>query len=308
MENFDAIVIGGGAAGLTASLYLGRYQRKTALITKDFFGLASIAGIIENFPGIPEIQGYELLAKMKEQATSNENVSVRDGEEVVSISKEGSHFKLKTNKSEYSANSVIIAAGTSHRTLGVENEEKLVGRGVSYCATCDGTLARDKEAIIAGGGYAGTEAALIVAKLAAKLTIINIGSELSGETVTIDKVKATDKIAVINDSQITSLLEEGGKLAGVELKNNKSGELSKLNADMVFVEIGQKPATEDFKGFVELNDRGEIVINHNSAQTSVEGVYACGDVSDNFHKQIIVACGYGAKAAMSANKYLEKVS
>ncbi|OQA53231.1 MAG: Thioredoxin reductase [candidate division WS2 bacterium ADurb.Bin280] len=299
---YDTIIIGGGPSGLTAAIYLGRYQRKVLLLTGDIGGQTSIAGTLENYPGISQINGFELANNMLNQVKSLENVEVKVAEPAKNISV-SDMVTITTEKGDYEAKTALIAAGKRHRELGLDNEKSLIGKGVSYCATCDGPFAKGKDVVIIGGGYAATEAALILEKLAKSVAIVNIGKQLSGETLTLQKIESNPSIKVINESSTIEITEEQGSVSGIKYKRNDQE--FQIEAKMIFVEIGQIPNSENFKDTVELNKENEIIIDENN-QTSTEKIYAAGDITNISAKQTIVACGEGAKAAIQINKFLEK--
>ncbi len=301
----ETVIIGGGPSALSAALYLGRFERNIILVCDSFGGQAAIAGELENYPGYLTISGAELIGKMVEQVKSLPSVKIITGERATKIEKTSTGFKVTTNKNEYEGKTVLIATGRSARKLNVEGEDELIGKGLSYCAICDGPFARGKEVSIVGGGYAATEAALILEKLASKVTILNIGENLSGENIVIDKVKNNPKIAIIPNAQTNGFNVESGRITGVKYQDKKSGDQKELKCDFVFVEIGQVPNSKDFADFVKLNDAGEIEVDCNSKMASVEGVFASGDVSSDSVKQVIAAAADGAKAAISINSYLQ---
>jgi len=303
---YDAIVVGGGAAALTSALYLGRYNVETLLLTDMFGGQTAIAGTIENYPGFDEINGSELIGKMKQKVESLETVTILAQEKVVKVESATGLFKVTTAKGEYEGKTVLIAAGKRHRELGIEDEESLIGKGLSYCATCDGTFAKDKDVAVIGGGYAATEAVLILEKLSRSVTLVNIGQELSGETVTLEKIGTSSKIKILKNAETKEISTTENVVSGVKYLDKQTNETKTLPVQMVFVEIGQVPNSEEFKGLVDLNETGEIITNGKTCQTSTAGIYAAGDITDTPAKQTIVACGEGAKAAIAINQYLHK--
>jgi len=301
----EAIIIGGGPSALSAALYLGRFERKTTLICDSFGGQAAIAGELENYPGFLNISGAQLVAKMVEQVKNLPSIKIITAEHATSVSKESEGFTVKTNKGEYKAKTLLISTGRSPRKLGLNGENELIGKGLSYCAVCDGPFARNKEVIIIGGGYAATEAALILEKLASKIVILNIGDKLSGETVVIHKVMQNKKIEVVSNAQTTDFILSEGKIAGIKYKDTKAGESKEVKGEFVFVEIGQVPNSKEFEGIVEINKEGEIVADLTTKMTSVAGIFASGDIASQSTKQVIAAAGDGAKAAISINSFLQ---
>lgn len=305
MENKmnDVIVLGGGPAALSATLYLARYKRNCLLLTDSYGGQAATAGIVENYPGIKSTDGAGLIAEMKEQAKSA-GAQMKEGEPAQKIEKGESGFKVVTSKGKYETKAILIATGKNPRKLGIEGEDQLIGRGLSYCATCDSPFAKDKEIAIVGGGNAAAKSALVAEKYATRVTIVNLNEELVSETVTLEKIKSIPKITVLPNAKTTSFITKEGRITGLKYQDTKSEEEKEIPVQMIFVEIGQIPNSSNFSDFIELNNKGDIKIDTNN-QTSVKGVYAAGDVTEVYAKQIVVAAGEGAKAAIALNSYLE---
>ena len=301
----DVVIIGGGPAGLTAALYLGRYQRKVMLISDVIGGRAATAWKVENYPGYFAIPGSDLLNKFKAQVEQLPCVEMKIGDKVEKIEKVGDRFKVKIGGAEIETKAVLLAAGSTHRKLGIKGEDELEGKGVSYCATCDGSFAKGKEVVVVGGGNAACESALILSKLAQKITLINNTAELRGDAINMEKIAKDPKIVTINEASITQFKVEDGKLVGIIYKDKDQKEVT-LKTEMIFIEIGQIPATAAFKDVVKLNDRGEIVVEDRTNQTSQKGIFAAGDVADIPYKQIVIAAGDGAQAAMAINQFLTK--
>jgi thioredoxin-disulfide reductase len=301
---YDTIIVGGGPSALTAGIYLGRFRRKTLILAESLGGQTAISGTIENYPGSEAINGLQLINQMEAQVKKQSDVEIKVSEKVAKIIKADDHFEVQSSGDKYDAKSVIIATGKRHRKLGLPNEGELIGRGISYCATCDGPFARDKDVIVVGGGYAAVEGAILISKNANAIKMIVMGEELDCENISIEKINANKKIEKIFDTKVTEILSENGFVTGVKTENVKTGETSEIEGKIVFVEIGQIPNSEIFADLVEIK-KGEIVISKEN-ETSVSGIFACGDVTDVVGKQTIIACGEGAKAAISANEYLEK--
>lgn len=301
---YDCAIIGAGPAGLTAGVYLARYQRKTVLLTDSIGGQTAISGNIENFPSYESINGFELIDKLKRQAETS-GLEIKTGFEVKGVSKKD-NFIIESEGKAIEARTILITSGKRHRTLELDNEASLIGKGVSYCATCDGGFARDKEVVVIGGGYAATESALILEKIAKEVTVICIGSELTGEKITVDKVLSKENINVVYNAKTIELGEKDGFLDFVTIEDTESGRRSKIAAKMAFIEIGQIPNSDVFSS-IGINDLKEIIIDKDN-MTSEQGIFAAGDVTDIKAKQTVVACGEGAKAAIAINQYLEKQS
>jgi len=305
MEQYESIIIGGGVAGLTAALYLGRFGRKSLLLTDSLGGQTTTAGVIENYPGLGKIGGVLLIQKTKEQVGSQGSVQLKEGERVQKIEKAEGGFTV-VDTSQYQAKTVIIASGRRHRELGLPEEKGLIGKGLSYCATCDGPFSRGKTVVVAGGGNAANRAVQTLEKIAAKIFIVNLAPTMLGEKVVIEKIQGNSKITVINSAKIVKIIADGGAISGVEVEEGQNKSKRKIDCQMIFVEIGQVANSEPFKDFVKLNEQGEVIIDRD-CQTSVPGVFAAGDVTDIPAKQVIVAAGEGAKAAIAVDKFLGSV-
>jgi len=301
----DCIIIGAGPAGLSAALYLARYGRDITVVSENVGGQASTAGEIENYPGILKTSGYEFSELLKKQLDQYKNIEMILPSHISSIQEKKDHFVIKAGDVEYEGKTVLIAAGKEPRQLNVANESKLVGKGVSYCATCDGTFAKDKTVAVIGGGNSAADSALMISKIAKKVTMLSLKEKLEAEQIRIDRIKRASNIEVIKGVKTSSFVEKEGKLVGIVYKNTKTAEEKELLCDMVFIEIGYTPRSKMFEGLVDLNEKGEIKVNETNQSTHV-GIYAAGDITDVIWKQIIIACGDGAKAAMSVNEYLEK--
>jgi len=302
---FDVIIVGGGPAALSAGIYTARFERKTLILAKEVGGQALIAGEMENYPGFKKTTGYDLTNAMREHTESFSNVEIKTGQVVSLVEKVGDNFKITTADSVYEAKSVLICSGKRSRKLGIKNEDKLVGKGLSYCATCDGPFARGKKAVVIGGGYAAVEAALILEKLAESVTIINLNEDVSGETITVNKVKNNSKIKIINLANTVDILTDSEFVSGVVYEDVNTKKREEIAAGIVFVEIGSIPNSEMVANLVDLNEKKEIKVDNVQA-TKVKGLFAAGDITDGLFKQIVVAAGDGAKAAISVNHYLEK--
>jgi len=296
---FDCIVIGAGPAGFSAAIYLVRKKMKTLVLTADLGGQAAKSAEIENYLGFTKLSGVELTQKFSEHA---EAIGVETRTEAVEeIKKIESGFEVKTATEIYQSKTILIASGKTPRQLGIPGEDEFMGKGVSYCATCDGPLFHDKTVAVVGGGNSALDSALDLEKYAAKVYMINLNADFQGDEIRKDRVKESDKIEVIAEAETTEIL--GDKLmTGLKYKT-KDGQEKEIEAQGLFVEIGWAPATEIVADLVELNELKEIKIDRH-CQTSCDGIYAAGDVTDEENKQIIIAAGEGAKAALNLWKYL----
>jgi len=300
---YDAIIIGGGPAGITAAIYLVRKKLKTLLITEEFGGQAAKSAEMENYPGFKKISGPELLAKFMDQIESLA-VESKSGLAVEEIAKKDKTFLIKAGDETFETKTVIIASGKMPRKLEVPGEDEFLGKGVAYCAICDAPLFNGKIVAVAGGGNSALDSAIEIEKYASKIYMLNLNPDFQGDEVRKDHIKESKKIEVIHEAQIMEIFGEQF-MKGIKYKDLKSGENKELSCDGIFVEIGWTPSTDFVANLVELNELKEIKIDLEN-QTSIPGVFAAGDVTDVKEKQVVIAAGEGAKAALNAWQYLIK--
>ncbi len=298
---YDVAIVGGGPAGLTAALYSARYGLKTVFFeTFDPVSQLSLAAKIENYPGF-EGSGMELLEKIKEQA-------VKAGaewkmEKVLKITKEGNTFKLVTERGEYSTKTVIIATGGKHREAGIDGEEKFIGRGVSYCATCDGNFFKSKKVVVYGGGKEAVEDAIYLHDIGCDVMLISRSSTLRVEKALLDELKSRN-IEVLLSTTIRKIIGDQ-KVEKVVIYDRNKKEEKEIEVDGIFIAIGMRPATDLVAELgVERDSMGYIKVDKEQ-KTNIKGVFAAGDCCDNPLKQAITAAGDGAVAAYFAYRYLE---
>jgi thioredoxin-disulfide reductase len=300
---YDLIIIGGGPAGMTAGIYSVRQKLKTLVITKEFGGQMTHKAVdIENYPGFEKISGFELIAKFEDQL-KHKGVEVLN-DEVLDLKKENNLFIVSTKegKAIYSK-AVIIATGSEPRRLEVKGEEEFIGRGVSYCTTCDGPLYNNKDVAIIGGGEAGFEAALFLSNYANKMYILEYGDTVKCGKENQDKICSVSKAKVITSAELKEV--KGDNFVNqIIYKDRKTGEEKSLDVQGVFVQAGYQPATSFLKDLVELNERREVIVNFETFETKTPGLFAVGDVNSQKVKQIVVACGQGAVAVINAYKYI----
>jgi len=303
---YDAIIIGGGPAGLTAGIYLSRARMDTLLIEKALpGGQAILTEIIENYPGFPHgIAGPELMQKMEEQAVQF-GLKIEYGEvEEVKI-KEDKVKIVRINNQEYKTLTIILASGAEASKLEVHGEEELRGRGVSYCATCDAPFFKHQKIVVVGGGDTAIEEALYLTKFVWEVTIIHRRDRLRATKILQERVFANKKINFAWDSVVTRVLGNE-KVEGVLIQNKKTGEENEIPCQGVFVFVGNIPNSNFLKELVKLGKKGYILTDDNM-MTSQEGIYACGDVRKKILRQVVTACGEGATAAFAAQKYIEEI-
>jgi thioredoxin reductase (NADPH) len=299
--DYDLIIVGGGPAGLTAGIYAGRARLKTLLIEKLIHGgQVMTTDLVENYPGFPEgITGFELSDRMKKQA-ERFGLKMQMGD--VQGLKPGPPPKVILQDREFTAGAVIIASGARYRRLEVPGERDLTGKGVSYCATCDGALYRDQEIAVVGGGDTALTDTLFLCRFASKIHLIHRRDALRGEKILQERVLAQEKVQVHWDTVVTEIQGDQG-VEAVNLKNVKTGESSPLPVDGVFIFIGIAPNTEWVKGRVPLDEWGFVITDTNMA-TSLPGIFAVGDVRSKLLRQISTAVGDGATAAFAAEMFL----
>lgn len=302
---FDAIIIGAGAAGLTAGIYLSRAKVKTLILNEGAVGGQMVlTHEIANYPGIESISGYELARNMKLQAQKFGAV-IKSNIKITSFDLNSSPKRFLVNgKDEYFSDVVIITTGGRSRTLGVPGEDEFKGKGISYCATCDGDFFQDKEIIVVGGGNSALEEAVSLTKYASKVTIVHQFDHFQAFEHYVNEAKNNPKINFIMESKIIEFIGDE-KLRKVKILNQRTGEIIKKQIDGVFIFIGYVPNTEMFKGILELNEYNEIVVDKSMA-TNIPGVFAAGDSIAKRYRQVTTAVGEGTVAALSAAEYLNK--
>ena len=300
----EVVIIGSGPAGYTAAVYSGRAQLNPLVFAgANSGGQLMLTTDVENYPGFPEgIMGPELMENFRKQA-ERFGAEVHY-ENVVEVDFSSHPYTVKSSTQEVKANTVIISTGASARMLGLESESRLMGHGVSTCATCDGFFFKGQEIAVVGGGDSAMEEAVFLTKFADKVTVIHRRGELRASKIMQQKAFDNPKIEFMWHSAITEVLEEEGKVSGVEVENLESGDKVTLPLQGVFVAIGHTPNTSLFEGKLDLHDNGYIN-THEVTKTSVQGVFACGDVQDFTYRQAITAAGSGCAAAIDAERWIE---
>jgi len=294
----ELIIIGAGPAGITAAVYAARKKMDFLVVSKDIGGQAAWSGDIQNYTGYQFISGPELAMKFEEHIRKFD-VQLKEGESVKSIEKTVQGFKVITDKGSYESLTLIIATGKSPKMLGIPGESEYKNKGVTYCATCDGPLFAGKDVAVIGGGNSALDAAMQMMKIAGKVYLINVNPFLGGDAVMIEKVEKSPNVDIMNDTKTKAFIGEKF-LNGMIIE--KEGRERTIKVSGIFVEIGLNPNSE-FVQFVEKNKYGEIIVD-SDCQTSVPGIFAAGDVTDQPDKQIIIAAGDGAKALLGLSKYI----
>ena len=309
MKHSKVLIIGSGPAGYTAAIYTARAMLKPTLVQgMQPGGQLTITTDVENYPGFGDvIQGPWLMQQMEQQAKSVGTNIITDMIKSVDFSKRP-FTALGESGETYTADSIIISTGAQARWLGLESEKKFSGFGVSACATCDGFFFKDKEVIVVGGGNSAVEEALYLTGMASKVYLVHRRDKLRAEKILQDRLFANNKIKCIWNSQIADITGDTNPLnvTGVKLKSTVDGTITEMKIDGVFIAIGHDPATSIFKGQVEMDDENYIITKPDSTLTSVNGVYAAGDVKDKTYRQAVTAAGMGCMAALEAEKYLSE--
>ena len=303
MSNIDFLIIGAGSAGLTAAMYAARSRISTIVIDSSGSGgqVLQIADL-ENYPGIfPAINGYEIAERMQKQAESFGAKVIQT--QVSSIKKEDDLFTVETEKETYCARAILIATGAEHRALDAPGEKELRGRGVSYCAVCDGPFFRNKKIVVVGGGDSACTEAIFLAGLGEKVILVHRRDTLRAQKVNIDRINANEKISVEYDSAVKEIKAgANGAVGSVVLENIKSGTQKEIEANAVFIFVGMNPRTDLVKDV--LKDEAGYIKTDELMQTSIKGIFAAGDVRSKPLRQIITAASDGAVAAYAAEKYI----
>lgn len=298
---YDTIIIGSGPAGMTAGIYAARREMKTLIIGKELGGQMIWASEIENYPGFKSINSFELISKMHEQVKA---LGVEfETEEVREIKKAGNKFIARTDKKEFKSKTVILTVGLYPRRLEVAGEIELTGKGVSYCANCDGPFYKDRIVAVAGGGNSALDAAEVLSKIAAKVYLIHRRGEFRAFEALIDEVKKKENIEVILNSEIKKIIGKD-KVEKIKVLNKKTRQESEIPINGLFIEVGRIACTGLVADLVKRDERNQIIVDE-KCQTSMDGIFAAGDVTQVEFKQITIACGQATIAALAAYQYIQ---
>lgn len=305
-EVFDVIIAGGGPGGVAAGVYAARKKMKTLLVTDGFGGQSIVSHELENWIGSVKIKGYELGAALEAHVRHYSEIEIIAPDKIASVKEIDNGLEIKVEGGQtYQAKTLVITTGGRRRPLGVPGEDKFRGKGVSYCTTCDASFFKNKAVVMVGGGNSALQGAVDLLSYATKIFVVTNDPMLTGDAITAEMVVKSDKVEVIYDSVAVEVLGEM-TVTGFKFKNTRTGEERTLEVGGVFVEIGTMPNSEFVKNLVDLNPRGEIVIDHRLGTTSHGRIFAAGDVTDGAYRQNNIAVGDAIKALLSAYNFVIK--
>ncbi len=300
-QEYDIVITGGGPAGLAAGLYAARARRRTVLLEKGVIGgQIALTELVENYPGLPSVNGFDLAQAMLKQAESY-GLETQFAE-TTGLEQEGRLWLVRTTGDEYVAKTVIVTSGADYKRLGVPGEERLTGRGVSYCATCDAAFFRGQRVAVVGGGDAAMDEGLFTTRHVDKVTVIHRRDQLRASAILQERAFANPKMEFVWNTVVTEVLGEEA-LTGVRLHNRETDEDSTMDLAGVFIFIGQHPNTGFLRGLVPMDEGGHIVVNE-WMETGLPGLYAAGDARRNSARQVVSSAGDGATAAIAAEHYI----
>ena len=303
---YDLIIVGGGPAGVAAGIYAARKKIKTMLIAESFGGQSLVSGDIQNWIGTKSVSGFELGQMLEEHLRAQEDIEIVDGALVERVIKDGKTFKVSTNKGEvYETKTVLVTSGSRRKKLDVPGEARLDGKGVAYCSTCDAPIFKNKVVAVVGGGNAGLEAVVDLLPYASQIYLVQRSEMLKGDAITQEKIKNNPKVKIIYMAKVLEILGES-MVSGLKYEDKTTSEEKVLEVGGVFVEVGAIPNADMVKDLVSLNPYGEILVDHKTQATSMEGIWAAGDVSDVIYKQNNISAGDAVKAVLSIYNYLNK--
>jgi len=302
----DVIIIGGGPAGYTAALYTARANLRPLVIEGfNWGGQLMITSDVENYPGYADgVLGPTMMADFRRQSERFGADFVTDDVTRVDFSERP--FRVYTEDDEHRADSVIVATGASARQLGLPSERTLQGRGVSYCATCDGAFFRDKIVVVIGGGDSAMEEATFLTRFAKKVVIVHRRDEFRASPIMVDRARENEKVEFVLNAVVDEVLEGNGRVTGLRLRDTVTDEITEIEADGLFVAVGHDPNTSLFLDWLDHDEQGYLITEPHSTRTNIPGVFAAGDVQDHTYRQAVTAAGSGTMAALDAQRWLEE--
>ena len=303
---YELVIIGGGPAGVSAAIYASRKKIKAVIITDSFGGQSIISDDIKNWIGEKSISGYDLAKKLEDHLHDQEGLEIIEGDKAESVMKNSDEsFTIKTKSGkEIITKTVLVATGGRHRRLGIPGEEKFEGKGVVFCATCDAPLFRNKEVVVIGAGNAGLEAVQDLIKYAEKIKLLVRSDKIKGDPITLLDIEKSDKVEVVYNAEPVEIIGEA-MVSALNYKDLTTGEIKNLPLQGVFVEIGYVPNSEIAKGLLDIDERGQIIVDPRNNQTSVKGIWAVGDVANTLYNQNNIAVGDAIRAALNIHDFLK---
>ncbi len=303
---YDLLILGGGPAGAAAGVYAARKKIRSAIITESFGGQSIVSADIQNWIGEKSISGFDLAKNFEDHVRAQSGVDIFDGERIARISKNETGFSLVTEGGKtFEGRTVFLALGSHHKKLGVPGEKEFDGKGVVYCSTCDAPLFDGKITAVVGGGNSALEAVRDLIPYATEIFLLNRSENFRGDPLTLEKVLASPKVKRYVNVEVQKILGEA-QVTGVVVKNNKTGEETTVSLSGVFVEIGAEPNSGFVKDLVQLNPRGEVVVDSKTQQTSCKGIWAAGDITDVLYKQNNISAGDAVKAILNIHDHLHR--
>ncbi|MDI6717849.1 MAG: FAD-dependent oxidoreductase [Patescibacteria group bacterium] len=303
---YDLIIIGGGPAGIAAGIYASRKKINSLIISKDFGGQAVVSSKIENIIGFKEISGMEMAEVFESHLRAQDNIDIKSGILISSIKENAGGFEIETSNGEKTQSKyILIALGSGYKKLNVPGEKEFEGKGVFYCPICDAPLMKNKPVAVIGGGNSGLGAVRDLLPYASEIFLLECSDELKGDQILQDQIKKEEKVKITANAKVKEIFGDAF-VKGLKYEDLNSGEEKILNLAGIFIEIGYQPNTVLVKDLVKLNEKGEIIINHQTMQTSKKGIWAAGDITDNLYNQINIAIGDGIKAVLNIYETLKK--
>lgn len=301
---YDLIILGGGPAGIAAGIYASRKKLKALLITESFGGQSIVAAQINNFIGFKSLSGLELKNALEEHLRAHSGIEIMEGCRMEKVEKTDAGFLITAGGEKFESKTILIASGSHHRRLNIPGEKKFEGRGVFYCSICDAPLMNNKPAVVVGGGNSALYAVFDLLPYADKIFVLGRSNIFRADPVYLEKAASSKKVQFIANAESLEIL--GDKfVSAITYKDKTGGTIKELRADGIFVAIGNQPNSELFKGLVTVNQAGKIIVDGKTQQTSREGVWAAGDITDVLYGQINIAIGDAVKAVLNINDYLK---